>query len=168
MRQAARHTSILTLYGQHLERLQSSVDSGNILLLERITNPAAQSAASRNIASSAQYHSGHDIARGPDIAMNIKSKRYQNSRSYRCRLPLSAWLVGSVWELGVRQCNSVWTLQFSPVNIRPGHTYAFDFVRAGDIGSVRELLKAGHLSIHDRDSTGTSGNTLLEVSSMHQ
>jgi hypothetical protein len=170
MRQAAKQASILTMHGQHIERVQSSVELGNRTLLERIADFAAQSDSNSSTAStsSARHHSDHDKVRLCATAMNLVKKKSQNDRSHRFHLPLPVWLVGNVWELGVRQCNGAWTFQLSPVNIRPRHTYVFDFVRAGDIEAVRELLRSGKLSVHDRDEIGINGNTLLEASDMHQ
>jgi hypothetical protein len=170
MRQAARQASILAMHGQNVERLQSSVESGNTTLLERIADFAAQSESNSNTAStsSARHHLDHYKTRLGATAMNLVKKKSCNSRSHRFHLPLPMWLVGNVWELSVRQCNGAWTIQLSPVNIRPGHTYVFDFVRAGDVEAVRELLRSGKLSLHDRDETGINGNTLLEVSDTRQ
>ena len=64
----------------------------------------------------------------------------------------------------MHECDSVWTFQLSPINIRPAHTVAFDFVRAGDVGAVRELLRSRKLSVRDCEQTNNGVSTLLEVS----
>lgn len=85
---------------------------------------------------------------------------------HRYRLALPRWLVGCVWEFSMHECDSVWTFQLAPINIRPAHTYAFDFVRGGDVGAVRELLRSRKLSVRDCEQTERGVSNMLEVSSL--
>jgi hypothetical protein len=67
----------------------------------------------------------------------------------------------------MHECDNVWTFQLSPINIRPAHTYVFDFVRAGDVEAVRDLLRSRKLSVRDCEETNRGVSTLLEVSLLH-
>jgi hypothetical protein len=160
MRESAKHAASFTFQSQKLERLQASVESGNTALIERVKAFATETMASRTEPVQQQKL---------DTDMGIsRSSRGQGRRGrvHKCRLALPRWLVGCVWEFGVHERDSVWTFQLSPVNLRPAHTYVFDFVRAGDVEAVRELLKSRKLSVRDREQRDDfvfGELTLLEV-----
>jgi hypothetical protein len=91
-------------------------------------------------------------------------KRPRNSTEYKFRLALPQRLVKCIWEFSIHKCDNAWTFQLKPVNIRPARTYAFDFVRTGDVSAVRELLRSRQLSVQDRESSWRGSGTLLDVS----
>lgn len=163
MREMARHASALTIQRHDIERLQTSVDTGQVTLINHITGFASQLAAnsaSIPLSASSEYMSTSRVA--------TKTSRYGKSRRFRVSLP--RWLVGRIWELGLHQCDNVWTVQLASINVRPARTYVFDFVRAGDVEAVRKLLNSGQLSVQDREYkyTWQDPRTLLEASLMHQ
>jgi hypothetical protein len=161
MRETARHAAALSLQSQQLERLQASVESGNLALVGHITAFASQQVISYDEPVQRTV-TGHKMS--PNRSVRKWAKQ---GRDYTFRLRLPRRLVNCVWEFGVHECDNVWTFQLKPINIRPAHTYVFDFVRAGDTDAVRELLRSGQLSVHDRQLTSKGSKSLLEVSSMH-
>jgi len=161
MQQAARYGAALSLHSQQLEKLQTSVESGNRALIGHITTLASQQVIPSN--TTIQYTvPGHDIP--PKRSVRKRAKKVAD---YTFRLHLPRRFVDCVWDFGLQECDSVWTIQIKPINIRPASTYVFDFVRAGDVGAVRGLLESGQLSIHDRQTSKNGSKSLLEVSGIH-
>jgi len=162
VQEAAAHAAALTLQNQRMERLQAIVESGHMALLGQITNIASQQVVTHKAASK-RLLSGHNESR--DQPLPVKS-RHGRSRTYRIALP--RWLVSCVWEFAVHESDGVRNFQLYPLNMRPSHTYVFDFVREGDVAAVRDLLISRQLSVLDRSyysSAERDGETLLEVSS---
>lgn len=160
IRQAARNASSLTLQNQQLKILQASVESGQVALINHMTGFATATQVATSSDSSLQSSSIEDVK---DNRTAIRRSRHGKSRRFRVSLP--RWLVGRVWELGLHECDNVWTLQLAPMNVRPARTYVFDFVRAGDVEAVRKLIGSRQLSVQDRVFTDTWEDpiTLLEV-----
>jgi hypothetical protein len=159
VRESARHAAALTLQAQRLDMLQSSVESGNLALIGHITTFASQQSTSSGKDTFQQAQEDRSV-----LGRRSPPKRPRSGREYKFRLALPHRLVKCIWEFSVYECDSAWTIQLKPVNIRPAHTYAFDFVRAGDIGAVRELMRSRQLSVQDRESDLSGGRTLVEVS----
>jgi hypothetical protein len=161
MRESAKQAASFAHQSQKLERLQASIEAGNTALIERVTASATQIMASRTASlQQTSLEINTVFSRPPAIR-----ERHGNVRSYRLSLP--RWLVGCVWEFSMHECDNVWTFQLSPINIRPAHTYVFDFVRAGDVEAVRDLLRSRKLSVRDCEETNRGVSTLLEVSLLH-
>lgn len=149
----------MTLQSQHLERLQASIESGKVDLIDHITDFASRVATRQGSVS--------PFSSNTNISANERGSRpCRRYRNWQIRLPLPRWLVGCVWEFGMHERDNVWTFQLCPINLRPAHTYVFDFVRAGDVGAVRELISSRQLSVHDREPTWNGHRTLLEASHM--
>jgi hypothetical protein len=161
MQQAAKHGAALSLQSQQLEKLQTSVESGNLALIGHITTLTSQGVIPSKTPVQCAL-SGHEIP--PKCSVR---KRAKQGADYTFRLRLPRRLVNCVWEFGLYERDCVWTLQLKPINIRPASTYVFDFVRAGDVGAVRRLLESGQMSIHDRQTFKNGSRSLLEVSEIH-
>jgi hypothetical protein len=161
MRESARQAASFTLQSHKLEKLQASIEAGNTALIERVTASATQIMASRTASLQQPSLEINTVFSRP---LAIRG-RHGKMRSYRLSLP--RWLVGCVWEFSMHESHNVWTFQLSPVNIRPAHTYVFDFVRAGDVEAVRDLLRSRKLSVRDCEQTKRGASTLLEVSLLH-
>jgi hypothetical protein len=161
MRESAKQAASFTHQSQKLERLQASVESGNTALIERVTASATQIMASRTASLQQPSMEINTVFSQPPH----RHERHGRMRSYRLALP--RWLVGCVWEFSMHECDNVWTFQLSPINIRPAHTYVFDFVRAGHVEAVRDLLRSRKLSVRDCEQTKWGVSTLLEVSLLH-
>lgn len=159
MREAAKSAAALSDQRQCLTKLQASIDSGNMALIGRITVFTSQEATS--CADFAPQHPSDRIT----ITGRPPRKHTRHGRSRTFRIPVPTWFVACVRAFGVHTSEGAWTVQLNTVNIRPAHTYVFDFVRAGDVGAVRELMTSGQLSIYDRQAGRKGGKTLLEVSS---
>jgi hypothetical protein len=162
MQQTANHAAALSLQSRQLERLQASVQSGNLALFGHITTFASQQIAS------CDEPAQRTVSKQHISPTRLARKRVKQGIDYTFRLRLPRRLVDCVWEFGVHECDNVWTFQLKPINIRPAHTFVFDFVRAGDTDAVRELLRSGQLSVHDRQASKNGNKTLLEVSGAHQ
>jgi hypothetical protein len=145
-----------------LDMLQSSIESGNLALIGHITTIASQQATTSGPDPPQQVHVDSSV-----LARRKLPKRSRNGTEYKFRLALPHCLVKCIWEFSVHECDNAWTFQLKPVNIRPARTYAFDFVRAGDLNAVRELLRSRQLSIQDREPSSSGSRTLLEVSDTH-
>jgi hypothetical protein len=158
MRESARHAAALTLQAQRLDMLQTAVESGNLALIGHITTFASQQATSSGSNPPQQVNGNRSVAGGKKLP-----KRSRNGTEYKFRLALPHRLVKCIWEFSVHECDNAWTFQLKPVNIRPARTYAFDFVRAGDVSAVRELMISRQLSIQDREQSSIGSGTLLEV-----
>jgi hypothetical protein len=158
VRESARHAAALTLQAQRLDMLQSSVESGNLALIGHITTFASQQATNSGGNTIQQAHEDRSV-----MGRRKLPKKPKNGTEYKFRLALPRRLVKCIWEFSVHECDNAWTFQLSPVNVRPARTYAFDFVRAGDVGAVRELMKSRQLSIRDREPSSNGNGTLLEV-----
>jgi hypothetical protein len=139
--------------------LQSSVESGNLALVGHITTFASQQTTTSGRNTIQQVHEDRTV-----IGRRKLPKRPRNGTEYKFRLALPQCLVKCIWEFSIHECDNAWTFQLKPVNIRPARTYAFDFVRTGDVGAVRELLKSRQLSVQDREPSWDGSGTLLEVS----
>jgi hypothetical protein len=158
VRESARHAAALTLQAQRLDMLQTSIESGNLALIGHITTFASQQATTSGGNTIQHAHDDRSV-----MGRRKLPKRPRNNTEYKFRLALPHRLVKCIWEFSVHECDSAWTFQLKPVNIRPAHTYAFDFVRAGDVIAVRELMKSRQLSVQDREPDGSCNWTLLEV-----
>jgi hypothetical protein len=162
VRESARHAAALTLQAQRLDQLQSSVESGNSALIGQITTFASQKATRVGETPVQQAQEDRSVTGRRKLP-----QRSRNGTEYKFRLALPHRLVKCIWEFSVHGCDNAWTFQLSPVNIRPARTYAFDFVRAGDVNTVRELMRSRQLSIRDREPSSRGSRTLLEVSEVH-
>jgi hypothetical protein len=151
MRQTALHATAFTVHSERMELLRNTVVSGNATLMGQIT-------ASRQLASRDTPHQMPIDDTGRTVA------RSRRGRAYKYRLPLPGWFAKCVWELFVHEANQGWTVQLYPINLRPEHTYAFDFVRRGDVKAVRELMRLGHLSMNDQANCEYYQLSLLNVS----
>ena len=160
MRESAKHVASFTRQNERLERLQASVESGNTALIERVTAFATQKVVAGSVQS--------PTSSSDTVLRQSPRMRAGRGKTHEYRVTLPRWLVGCVWEFGLHECDNVWTFQLSPINIRPNHTYIFDFVRAGDVEAVRELLRSRKLSVRDRQQTDYGDSTLLEVRDIHQ
>jgi hypothetical protein len=161
VRESARHAAALTLQAQRLDMLQTSIESGNLALIGHITTFASRQAAPSGPDPPEQVHEDRSV-----LARRKLPKRPRSSKEYKFRLALPHRLVKCIWEFSVHECDNAWTFQLSPVNIRSARTYAFDFVRDGDVNTVRELLRSRQLSIHDREPSSSGSRTLLEVTDL--
>lgn len=160
MREAARHASALTIQSQHLARLEASIESGKVALLDRMTGFTSHMVTNETTKQQL-FSSSHTKAK------MLLRKGSKGDKSRKFRLTLSRWLVGCVWEFGVQRNEGVWNIQIKPINVRPAHTYVFDFVREGHVMAVRELMKSRELSVHDCEAGSKGPFTLLEVSNVH-
>jgi hypothetical protein len=151
MRQTAVHAAAATLHNDRMELLRNTVESGNAALMGQVT-------ASQQLASRVAPHQRSIGATGRVL------ERYRRGRTYKYRLALPRWFARNVWECIVHEANQGWTTQLYPINLRPKHTYAFDFVRRGDVKAVRELMRLGHLSVNDRVGFYWGEESLLEAS----
>jgi hypothetical protein len=163
VRESVRNAAALTLQAQRVDMLQTSIESGNLALIGHITTFASQQATTSGGNTTQKAHEER-----PVTGRRKLSKRPRNGTEYKFRLALPHRLVKCIWEFSVHECDSAWTFQLKPVNIRSARTYAFDFVRAGDVGAVRELLRSRQLSVQDREPgligrTSNGSGTLLEV-----
>jgi hypothetical protein len=138
--------------------LQSSVESGNLALIGHITSFASQQATSSGSDPPHQAKEDRSVA-----GRRRLPKTPKDGTEHKFRLALPRRLVKCIWEFSVLECDNAWTFQLKPVNIRPAHTYAFDFVRAGDVSAVRELMRSRQLSIQDREQHANGSWNLLEV-----
>jgi hypothetical protein len=163
VRESARHAAALTLQAQRLDQLQLSVESGNLVLIGHMTTFASQQATASGADTIQHVHEDRSV-----LGMRSLRKRPRNGAEYKFRLALPQRLVKCIWEFSVHECDNAWTFQLKPVNIRSARTYAFDFVRAGDVGAVRELMRSRQLSVQDREPTCSGSRTLLEVSKLHR
>lgn len=68
-----------------------------------------------------------------------------------------------VWEFGLREADGGWTAQLYPISIRPQGAVVFDFVRSGDIDSVRRLLQSGEIPLRDHEDNWKESSSLLQV-----
>jgi galactokinase len=151
MRQNGVHTAALVLHNERLEALRNTIESGNATLMAKIT--ASQQLTARNAPPQTFVDTtGRTVA------------RIRRGRAYKYRLPLPRWFAQNVWEFVVHEANQGWTTHLYPVNLRPKNTYAFDFVRKGDVTAVRELLRLGHLSVNDQAACSGYEQSLFEVS----
>jgi hypothetical protein len=162
VRESARHAAALSLQAQRLVMLQTAVESGNLALMGHITTSASRKVDPAGNPSQQTHDNGHVVGR------RSPRKRPKNSTEYKFLLALPHRLVKCIWEFSVHECDNAWTFQLKPVNIRPARTYAFDFVRAGDVRAVRELIRSRQLSAQDREPSSNGSRTLLEVGDMHQ
>lgn len=149
------HSDALTLQFERMKLLQDTVESGNVASIDQLAAFAPQQTA-----SGGEVHAPRDRT---VVSLHTSARR---DRAYKCLVTLPRWFTTGVWEFTVQEVSQIWTVQVRPINVRPKHTYAFDFVRRGDTAAVRELLKKRELSVHDQteDLFGSPSSNLLEVS----
>ncbi|KIW89809.1 uncharacterized protein Z519_09238 [Cladophialophora bantiana CBS 173.52] len=132
-------------------------------LLEDIRqSPQSQSAQALLI-------TGMDTSTGlnPIIPAARRNTKHRVPKEYTRRLLLlHSRLLGKRIELLYQQAYSGWNLLFRTYNIRPDSWLAFQYVKGGDVASLRQLFDSRQASIFDR---GTDGQTLLHYAmSSHQ
>lgn len=153
--QAAAFARQRELQIEHFKKLQETFEAAKAAFQGQIANPAL-------LEPPAVTQAQHDSAARTAVT---ESRRHKHDRSYRVRVSLPRWFVNCVWELGVHEADGVWTTLFLPVNVRPHGAVVFDYVEAGDVDAVRDLLDSDRLSLRDhRYSDYRQDESLFDVS----
>lgn len=154
MRQQAATSA---LQGEMSSLLQKTLESGNAKLLQSITT-----------LTSLQSSSGNTPHQRSAKITDRTIEHDRRGRHRKVRISLPRWFANCVGELVISESQNIWTFQLHLVNIRPRHTYAFDFVRQGNLAAVRELMSLGDLSVNDQADSQGSGEpyNLLHVSAL--
>ena len=146
-----------TLQSERMRLLQDTVESGYATLAGQLTAFTPEQLTTHD----KPHNEQHQALGRTTEPFSAFTKRGKTSR-YRLALP--RWFTKCVWDFTVHESNHIWTFQLQPVNMRPAHTYAFDFVRNGDLMAVRKLLEQGHLSVNDQSMYCGQSEPLLKVS----
>lgn len=93
MRKSTKHATVLALQTQHLDRLQTSVESGNVALIGHITAFSPQQVTTDEASHRVPLNRNTRV--GKPLHNHLK-----RGRSHKYHLPLPRWLVACVWELG--------------------------------------------------------------------
>jgi hypothetical protein len=153
--QAAAFARQRELQIEHFKQLQETFEAAKAAFQWQIANTALPEAP-------AVTQIQQDSAARTAVTTPRRQKR---DRSHRLRVSLPRWFVNCVWELAVHEADGVWTTLFLPVNVRPHGAVVFDYVEAGDVDAVRDLLDSDRLSLRDqRYSNYRQDESLFDVS----
>lgn len=143
------------IYDERPKSLPRTVDSGDPVVLDHLQTPVSHQRL--------DPASWMETQPSPSASSVTPDVTLQKFRRHRYRVSMPRWLVNFVWDVTFFEYRGSWILQLRPVIIRPRGTFAFDFVRSGDIETIRRLLQSGELSLHDHEQVGGNCRNLLEV-----